>query len=182
MTSPRNPLFRACLPAMLAGLALLPASASAGSLLSGYGAPGGGAQAIVGSALVNGGSGGGGGGGAGASGTGASAQGTGAASGSGATSSQGGGQGGAGAGSSAAHATHSGHAHAGAPTLAGGSGGGASAGSAPAYTYPGAARMASTGNSGALGFTGTDLLLLFLVLGVLALTAGLTRRLARTPH
>jgi hypothetical protein len=37
-------------------------------------------------------------------------------------------------------------------------------------------------DAGPLGLTGAGLLLLGLVLGVLALTAGLTTRLARTQH
>ena len=73
----------------LAAAALAPASATAGSLLSGYGGPGEGNQAILGSALLGGPSGGGGGGAE--SGSSATAQGSrGASAGEAATGSSGG--------------------------------------------------------------------------------------------
>jgi hypothetical protein len=169
---------------LLAILAIAPAPASAGSLLSGYGAPGGGAQAIVGSALVNGPRGGG---GPGASGSGSSsATGASGAASRGSTSTQGA-AGGQATGQSASHggalnkiqSTHGeSHASPGRSEAPSGTSGGAS----PAYTASGAASAVHLGDSGALGFTGSDLRLVVLVLGILAVAAGFTRRMARMPH
>ncbi len=159
--------------------ATVPSSALAGSLLSGYGAPGSGAQAILGSALLNGGGGSSGGGASTGGGAGGSASGVGG--GSAATGQAGAAGQGAGAAtrSTGGSDVHDGRTRAsGAPqTSAGGFG---------AYTYSGsphpAAGLQNAADSGPLGLTGTDLLLLALVLGVLAVTAGLTRRLASMQH
>jgi hypothetical protein len=60
MTNHRKIIAAASLLVTLAVAPALPATAGAGPLLSGYGGPGQGSQAILGSALLNGGSGGGG--------------------------------------------------------------------------------------------------------------------------
>jgi hypothetical protein len=184
-------------------LCALPGSALAGPLLSGYGGPGGGTQALLGSTLVNGsGPSGGSSGGSGsarggsASGAGAPAQGGfggstasggGAGSLGGSTSSPGGARGN---GSSA-----SGPGGAGAAAKSSGNGGsakradgasGTSAGGSAAYTSTEGPRpvagtaAARDAQAAPLDFTGTDALLLVFVLGVLTITMLLTRGLART--
>jgi hypothetical protein len=160
---------------ILTGLALLspatlPATAAAGSLLSGYGGPGQGNQAILGSTLINGTSGGGGGG------SGAAGSGGGSGGGSGAASASlliargpvatGGPRGGA-----ARHASGS--------KLAGHPNGAVGAVSKPASPVPlGLARSAS-GGSGALGLSGTDLMYIILALAIVAITGAATRQLMR---
>jgi hypothetical protein len=168
-------------------LATLPAGALAGSLLSGYGGPGGGAQAILGSTLVNGSGGGsnGGGSGGGVSGGGAAPAAVG-------TSSYGQGKVGG-----SAQARAAAHRAAGAARSTGGvqgrhgaarssSSNGASAGAPSTYTYSDSSRTAATlaaaEEGGPLGLSGTDLLLIALAIGALVFTTGLTRRLARTQH
>ena len=156
---------------------LLPAAASAGSpLLSGYGGPGAGEQAIVGSTLLGGPRGGAGLGGS----SGSAGSGGGALGGSGATLSGGGGSNSVGA--------HSGRA---------GSGGSIAASArvtsgrasqtaraqtghadARAYVYPNSPRSASS-DSPALGFSGGSLGLLAGIIAMLALVGTLTIRLAR---
>jgi hypothetical protein len=170
---------------LLAVLAIAPAGASAGSLLSGYGAPGGGAQAIVGSALVNAPRGGGGGGSSGsgpssATGAGSAASTHGSTSTRGASGGQAVGQGAPRGG--ALDKIGSAHRQARADTGRSEAPNGTSAGASSAYTASGATNAASLGDSGALGFTGSDLLLVVLVLGILAIAAGFTRRMARMPH
>ncbi len=146
-----------------------PASAPANSLLSGYGGPGQGNQAILGSALVNGPSGGGGGasGSAGAA-TLASAPQAGAlppASGGAPAAAR------RAAAGSTRTAAHKRHAH-------------ASAAPAPAYT-PSKARksalLAVDGGTPALGLSGGDVLYILLGFAALTVTALLTRQLARRP-
>lgn len=172
----------------LAALAVAPGSALAGSLLSGYGGPGSGAQALLGSTLVNGAAppGGGSSTGAGAgngSGTGVSG-GSGLSSGSGSVTTNGR-AGARGAGTGAAKPAGSGGAH-----RYGGQGTattpGASAGGPSAYTSSGSPRttaaLADVQDAGSLGLTGADVALFAMALGLLAATAGLTRRLARTQH
>lgn len=166
---------------LTAALCVLPSSALAGSLLSGYGAPGGGTQALLGSTLVNGSGPSGGSGGGGNAGGGGSSSGAGAAAGG----SRGSGNGGSGSSASGR----------GGASQSSGSGGGAkhangangtSAGGSAAYTSTEGPRpvagMAAARDAQAapLGFTGTDALLLVLVLGVLSITMLLTRGLART--
>jgi hypothetical protein len=164
---------------LLAAFAAVPNAALAGSLLSGYGAPGGGAQAILGSTLVNG------------------PGGPGSAGGEGSAVTAAGGPSVAGLGQAGGGQGVAGH------TLKGASGtrpgatvpdgvaqskhaAGASAGASATYTSPGSPRVAAglsaADDMGAWGFTGTDLLLLLLVVGVLAITTDLTRRLAGTRH
>jgi hypothetical protein len=140
----------------------LPTAATASSLLSGYGGPGQGNQAILGSALLNGPSGGGGGGSGGGS-----AAGTGNL----AVSSSGGGE-----------TRPKGVAHRrGAKHGAGTGGIKASAGGSSAYSLSTglAASRTASGGTGTLGLSGADMVYILLALGVLALTGGLTRQLMR---
>lgn len=163
-------------------LGAVPASAPANSLLSGYGGPGEGSQAILGSTLVGGAGGGRGGGGSsggssGGSGTSVSeATGTGAQVGRpGATSSNSKGR------SSESTAAGGRAARAGAGARAGN--GKASGGVARAYpssSRDDAAPSTSAG-SGGLGVSGEDLGYALLVLVGLTFTGVLTRRLARAP-
>jgi hypothetical protein len=147
-----------------------PMAASAGSpLLSGYGGPGSGEQAIVGSTFLagpHGGAGSGGSGGAGLSGSGGVLSG-----GRGSTSTgAGGGRAGSGGSSSARRGAGSG----------GASQAGAQAGRAgtSALVYPSSLRSASAGSS-ALGISGGNLVLPAGIIATLALVGTLTIRLAR---
>jgi hypothetical protein len=168
-------------------LALAPAFASANSLLSGYGGPGAGNQAILGSALI----GGGGGATGGSSGSGGSTGSTGASSGS---------VGAAGTGESDAVGGNGRGVEAGATgkdaeaTGVGGQTGGGAADSRRGHgrASGGAARaypvrplddgsQSATEGSGALGFSAADLGYLLLALAVLGATGIVTRRLARAP-
>jgi hypothetical protein len=160
----------------LLAVGLSPAAALAGSLLSGYGGPGQGNQAILGSALLNGPAGKGGSGGGGSSGaSGASAR---------------GGSTGAGprpivlsAGGAAGEALPRpvrGQRH------PGGAGRHASASGSQPYTRTSRASEVYAAHDGAggsptLGISGADLLYILLALGTLVLTGVLTRRLARQP-
>jgi hypothetical protein len=168
MTSHRTISLIPTLLAVLIGAA--PSSAFANPLLSGYGGPGAGNQAILGSTLV-GGSGGGGGSAGGTSGgsPGASPSET---IGPGAQSPQ---SNGAPTGSKGSRAAGQG---------AGSRGGSDQASGAAARAYPFAsARNTSQATSGAtetLGISGEDVAYIFLALGGLAFTGVLTRRLART--
>ncbi len=171
---------------VLVAFGLVPAAASpvalAGSpLLSGYGGPGTGEQAVIGSTLIGGGGGSGSSGSAGSGGS-SSANSSTAGRGSGSTapgttsavtggSSAGGGSGGAlGKGAS------------GGATRAGGSASHAPAGTKGvqirAFVYPTALRSAS-GDSPALGISGSDLLLFLAAIATLALVAAATLRLSR---
>jgi hypothetical protein len=161
---------------VLATSALAPALASAGSLLSGYGGPGEGNQAILGSALLNGRSGKGGSGGSGnAAATAPSGsysliasregQGVSASHGSGGFT-----------GSSSARSSKSGgkqkHVHAGAEK--------ASNRASQPYTQTNrSSTETSAGGSQPLGLSGADLLYILLALVVLAFTGVLTRGLVR---
>jgi hypothetical protein len=153
--------------------ATTPTLATAGPLLSGYGGPGEGSQAILGSTLLGAGSGGGGSGG--------SAGGpSGSSSGSfrygerpgetGSSTTGAAGTGGTGARKSAARGASSSRAGR-------ASGGGAS-------TYPASSAehtsLAASVGSETLGLSGGDLLYIVLMLAALAFTGVLTRRLART--
>jgi hypothetical protein len=143
-------------------LCVLPTGADASStLLSGYGGPGEGNQAIIGSTLIGGGKGssGGGSGGAGQVSAGSSSIEAPAPTVSGAGNSQ---------------AKRTPHARKG----SGSSASHASEGGASTYT-PAAATHASGGST--LGLTGADLLYIVLAVGGLALTAVLTGRLTRRP-
>lgn len=145
----------------LALSALVPASAPASSILSGYGGPGQGTQAILGSTLLNGPSGGGG------SQGGSSVL---AATGAGTSSSGAGGTGG-GTGAKA-------HPRAGASRPAG-QASGSSQGPAPRALSTLAISRASTGGSGVLGLSDTAFLLVLLALGALVFCGLLTRGLAK---
>jgi hypothetical protein len=151
--------------------AALPASAMANSLLSGYGGPGQGNQAILGSALLNGPKGGGGSGGSGSSsseaGTAASTT-TGsdtesASRGSGASVSRGNGSSGSRHRSARHAADKSGHATTTPVT--------------PASFYPAAERIPSGAQDGTLGLSGADFLYIVLAVGVLVSLGLLTRRI-----
>ncbi len=152
---------------------LVPAAAAAGGpLLSGYGAPGAGAQAIIGATLLNGPGGGSGGNSSGGESGGNSAVGSpgvGSASGSqngaGTTSS------GAGSAREAKPGSRSGRAR--------GSSRAGSSGASPISSRAGAPAGASTG-AGTSWFSGADLLAIVLAAGVLALMALATVRLGRT--
>lgn len=184
---------RSCRASASLALALLvslaaPIAAQAGPLLSGYGGPGEGSQAIVGATLVNGSSGGGG----NAGGTASSDPGAAAAfrqsespNGAGRTSP---GRAVTGAGGAGQAATSRSGASKG--TSSGGRAGGASGtvGASRAASRPGGPSHASqsvatpVGASETLGLTGSDLLYVLLVLGLLVLVGVLTGRLAGDGH
>jgi hypothetical protein len=153
--------------------ALAPASASAGSLLSGYGGPGQGNQEILGSGLVNGPSGGGSGGGA------AAAQGAGAAS--LATTAGGSEQAVASgsAGSSTRGATHrAAHRGGGAAPRSTHQSATAPGAAAETHTIAPAADQASVSGQ-TLGLSGADVVYVLVALAALVLTALLTRKVTR---
>jgi len=144
----------------------MPVPAQANPLLSGYGGPGQGNQAILGSALLNGPAGGGG----GASGGGASGE-SGSATTITSVSSAPGRRGG---GSKRSRANSQSVAPASPPQKI-----------APprrdaSSAYLAAERGRAVGQSGALGLTGQDLLYIILALGALTLAAVFTRRLTQT--
>jgi hypothetical protein len=150
-----------------------PVAADAGTpLLSGYGGPGTGEQAIVGSTLLGGAQGGSGGGGSSGSGTGGfgglgggSPSGSGNSSGSGAV------------GGTSASPADSGGRRAGSTNAAGEAAGrssGARAGRLRAYVYP-----SKTGASSAIGLSGDDVLALIAIVATLVLVGALTLRLSR---
>lgn len=157
--------------AILVGLSAVP-SAGASSLLSGYGGPGQGSQAILGSALVNtpgGGSGGSssGGGAGGGTGGGGSIAAPGSASGT--------------SGGGTPHtsaAAPSGSRAAGAPTSGRSSVGGGAAHRLPAVSFA----HEPAADTAPLGISGADLVYILLVLGGLMLTAVMTRRVAGGPR
>jgi|SRR5580693_1694973 hypothetical protein len=151
---------------------------AASPLLSGYGAPGGGEQAVIGSTLL-----------------GSAHHGAGSASSgghsepSGATSHDSGGLGGGGSGSGGTPPNSSGGTVAGSRAARGaspsrerasrlGSGRGTRSREAPAYVYPSTLRLASS-DSSVLAISAGDLLLLIATVAVLVLVGVLTVRLAR---
>ncbi len=159
---------------LLLASAVGPLAAGANSLLSGYGGPGQGNQAILGAALVGGRSGGSTGGGSGNAGSGGEPSlslGSGAHEAGKSDSSPARAR--AGGGGRAAGASVTARRH---------SNGTSAGGSSP---YPDRLRAgaapAGSGSSSALGLSGADALYILLALGVLILTAVLTRRLARQP-
>jgi hypothetical protein len=187
MTTHRNILLT--LISLTAITVAVPSAAHAGPLLGGYGGPGEGNQAILGSALVGGAGGGGGGSSSGSSGPGGSSGSIGSLS-SPAT----------GAGTSAGHgeaqSTSSGQRGSAAGAGARGSGGpaegrisgsrhrGGKASGAPRadLVLPrDDASQTASGGAQALGLSAADLGYVLLALGVLAATGLITRRLARTP-
>lgn len=148
-------------------------AALANSLLSGYGGPGQGNQAILGSALLNGPSGGsGGGGGAGVSSTSAGSASGAAAGGSSAPNATGGRAGRSPKHASGAAAPGAGKAR-GAKTQS-------SEASSVADAYAAAERGGAAPSSGTLGLSGADFLLIVLALGTLAFMGVLTKRMTRT--
>jgi hypothetical protein len=143
----------------LVGGAFSPAAAPAASpLLSGYGGPGQGTQAILGSTLLNGPSSGGGG-----------STGSGVALAEGPASSAG--RGGAGSSSAARGGKGARHGSPSASRGAAASGGG--------YRSPAALTRASAGGSGVLGLSDSAFLVALLVLAALMFTGLLTRGLAK---
>ncbi len=174
--APRHPRRRvAIVPAALVfAVAASPGTALASSLLSGYGGPGEGSEAILGSTLVNGPSGGAGGGSAGAGGSPVSGAG---GSGHGPSPPLGGELAGRSASRPAGARGIGGRAQ-----RAGGAGNGtAGTGAGPARTAF-AARAADRGavESEDLGLTAQDLIYVLLVLAALAAVWALTVQLART--
>lgn len=144
--------------------ALAPASAPAGSILSGYGGPGQGTQAILGSTLLNGPSGGAGGGPRGGSSTAATTTGAGSLAGSRSGSASGSGSGAAARSGASRPATQTSGSQ---PASAG----------RPVSTL--AISRASAGSSGVLGLSDTAFLVVLLALGALVFTGLLTRGLAK---
>jgi hypothetical protein len=162
-------------PLLLGGL-LMPTGASAGTMLSGYGGPGAGDQAILGSTLV-GGSGASGGGGAGSSGSSGSASTSSGVAAGGATANTAAPSGGASAGKPAKGSHHGSRGNSSTRHT--------SAGATPAYSVSTGSRPQAAVNVSSgfepLGLSGSDLVLVLIVAGGLVLTGGFTRRLARTP-
>jgi hypothetical protein len=179
-------------------MAVSPTLASASSLLSGYGGPGQGNQAILGSALLNGprggggsaGSGGSGGGaeGAGGSSTGATTGATGVATGreTDARSSAKGAPGGSGAAGSGAAGSGGPAAGTGAAARGARGASGTGARGAPrraltaASLYPASERLGASQQTGTLGLSTADLLYIILAAGILAFVGVFTSRLTRT--
>jgi hypothetical protein len=153
--------------------ALVPASATASSLLSGYGGPGQGAQAILGSALLNGPSQGGGSGGGGPSGT-APAGGVSAGGASTGTAPLGGVSTGARTTRPAAAGNRGASARKGGQTAASATG----VGSYLSYPRLGSSR-ASVGGAGILGLSDSAFLFALLALAALCFTGLLSRGLAK---
>jgi hypothetical protein len=172
MKSHRGPITSVALAAAFACL-LAPTAAAANTLLSGYGGPGQGNQAILGAALVNppgggsGSAGNGSAGGAAAAGTSLGTTSSGSSAGSGAAQTP----------PSARHRAATG-AHAVGAAAANASAGGPRANSSVSAL---AAREPSLGSS-LLGLSGADLIYILLVFGALGLTAGLTWRVAGRPR
>ena len=151
--------------------AAMPAAAPASSLLSGYGGPGQGSQAILGSSLVNRPPGGGG----------SPPSGGSAHTGESATAAQG--SLGTGAGTPTGSSAHGHPAKLGrAGKRASGGVRGASSGGSPAHTASArdAAVRTSAEGSDTLGVSGMDLLYILAALCALLLTGVLTKRIART--
>jgi len=147
--------------------AALPAVATAGSLLSGYGGPGQGNQAILGSALLNGPSNGGGGGGGSTGGGGSAATGTLSGTSNPVATSR----------PQGTHARH--HSTSSRPSSGTGSLGVTSSGGSGAYPLSTGLARSVSGDSRTLGLSGADVLYILLALAALALTALATRQLMR---
>ena len=179
----RNRITLGALASLALFVILAPAALAGGPLLSGYGGPGAGAQAIIGGTLLNGPKGGPGGGSGGSPGgpssPSSSLSSSSPSSSSSATSASNHANGGrAVPGSSGGPGSSGARRHGGGGTAAGR---GTSAGSAGAYssrTRPEASVAASVSLGGSSWFTGGDLLALVLVAGVLALVAVATVRLS----
>jgi hypothetical protein len=152
---------------MLVLTAGAPATASAGSLLSGYGGPGQGSQSILGTALLGAPSGG-------ASGGGGSAGGQGTSTSTTSTSAVPTGVGGA---KTPVHTSRSTRRSGSSPGTAGKSSGKPSLGDTGAYAQT--SSQASVGGSPTLGLSGADIRDVLLALAALAMTGALTVQLAR---
>jgi hypothetical protein len=171
---------------LTACFALLPSCALAGPLLSGYGGPGQGSQAVLGSTLINppsgggggGSQGGGGGGGQAAASSSSSAQGDGAASSQTTPAAPGGGSSRAGTASPRARRRTARRAAAGAGAVAGARAARptAEASDLPTGTYT-PAELAAVHSTGTFGLSSGDLLVALLVAAGLCLTAVITHRL-----
>jgi hypothetical protein len=144
--------------------ACAPAAAAASSLLSGYGGPGQGNQAILGSVLLNGPGAGQGGGSAGAP-----------------SSSAGGPQAANSGGAGARHSSSNGRGG-GPATHAAGSASGAGSQSYSSTPLPSLASETVATGAQTLGLSGADLLYILLTLGALVFTGALTRQLTRQPR
>jgi hypothetical protein len=171
---------------MLALLAILavhaPAALAGGPLLSGYGGPGAGAQAIIGGTLLNGPRGGSGGGSGGSSGGSSYPGSSSSSSSSSSLPMRASGVAAGGRGGQAANGGSGGRGVSSSPRHGGGrdsASGGPSTGStgAASPSHPQASEAASV-SAGASWFTGGDLLALALAAGVLALVAVATVRLS----
>lgn len=147
-------------------LAVAP-TATASSLLSGYGGPGQGSQAILGSALINGPSGGG---------SGSAGSSSGGSAGSPTTSAAAGGGSGSGGSSTGHTGAHTGKTHAQVQGKSSKTGSAAQTPSAVSLTP-----QSSVGGSRALGLSGADILYMLLALAALVATGLLTRQMARRP-
>jgi hypothetical protein len=159
--------------------AVLPVAATASSLLSGYGGPGQGSQAIIGAGLVNGGGRGGGSRGGGSGGGSSSAAGSSTAAGSAAVATSDAGTGttpGVVKSQRPKPGKHGAKAKRAAPVK--GQVGSVSAGGTKAYpALSTSAAVHGAPAGGTLGLSGANLLYMVLALGVLILTGLLTRRL-----
>lgn len=146
---------------------ILPATANGGSLLSGYGGPGQGNQAILGATVIGGASGGSGGGSSGGGGSGSGTE-----SSSGATSNP----------SLALKSSGNGVTRTSSKAkIPNGQASGSSAGAYQAPSTLSANEAASVGTP-ALGISGTDLVYIVLAFAALLLTAAITGRLVRRPR
>ncbi|HEX3434289.1 MAG TPA: hypothetical protein VHT25_09545 [Solirubrobacteraceae bacterium] len=157
--------------ALMAAAAVLPGSAVASPLLSGYGGPGQGNQALLGSTLINGPKGGG-----GSSGS-TTSTGTGLAE-SGESSSEGGQASAGGSGSSKGGGTGSSsapHANSGHGAAKPAQGKASTPAVAPSF-YPAAERLPADSQGGSLGLSGSDVLLIVLAAVLLVSLGLLTRR------
>ena len=169
MKAHRTIIFRGGL--VLALAVALPSGALASSLLSGYGGPGQGNQAILGAALVNGPKGGGGSGGSSNSTSDSSTSGSGHAS---------------APVSSSASSTKGGSEKSGSGRSARRSGGKSSQEDAPKASssarglYPASERIPAGQQAGALGLSSADVVFIVLALGLLVFIGLLTRRLAQS--
>ncbi|HTD07423.1 MAG TPA: hypothetical protein VK680_00910 [Solirubrobacteraceae bacterium] len=178
MSGTRRTIIKLTLIVMIVA-ALAPAAANAGSLLSGYGGPGEGNQAILGSALLNGPSGkGGAGGGSGTGGTGRSGSYgsliANATEGQSASSSRGSG------GSTSSTSSRSSKSGGKQRHVEAGAGKASNSASQPyKHTFRASTETSGSGGLQPLGLSGADLLYILLALVVLALTGVVTRGLVR---
>jgi hypothetical protein len=166
----------------------MPASALASSLLSGYGGPGQGNQAILGSAVIGGGSNGRGGGSSGGGGGSSTPSGESSSAGSLASSSSSS-QSSSSSDSSSASTHHgptrstahpSGHSGHASPSNSGGNSAAVQGAPLTQALYPAAERIPAGAGSSALGLSGSDLLYILLAFIVLAFIGAVTVRFGRS--